>query len=188
VSVAVPDLILVRPMRALRLVAFMAIVAGIARGDTPLPPPSKVTALSPNGAFRAVSEPSRDTRIEDVKQSKVLWRLPGWHRAMFVANDGKHVVTEYEGLNLIPKDFSRDLVLITFWSAGKNIKEITLGELFPDRTLLQQTVSHYAWGTVEGINSDSSLKVHLIDGRMMYFDTSSGKKIREELVYWPWQH
>src|SRR5438874_1475868 len=121
-------------MGALRLVGVMAIVVCIARGDTPLPPPSMVTALSPNGAFRPVSEPSRDTRIEDVKQRKVLWRLPGWHRAMFVANDGKHVVTEYDGLNLIPKDFTPNLVLLTFWSAGKKINEITVGQLFPDRT------------------------------------------------------
>jgi hypothetical protein len=174
-------------MGALRLIALVAIAGTNIRADTPLPPPSIKTALSPNGAIRAVSEPNSDTRVEDVKQNKVLWRLPGWHRAMFVANDGSHVVTEYDGLNLIPRDFTPDLVLLTFWSDGKKIKEITVGQLFPDRTLLQKTVSHYAWGTVEGINSDGSLKVHLMDGRMIYFDTSSGNRIREEVVKWPWQ-
>jgi hypothetical protein len=166
----------------------IAAIIGTARADTPLPPPSTVIALSPNRAVRAVSEPHCDTRIENVKHGDVLWRIPGWHRAMFVANDGNHLVTEYNGLNLIPKDYTPHLVLLTFWSAGAKIKEITVGELFPDRTVLQETDSHYAWGLVKGVDSAGSLKVHLMDGRMMYFDISSGKRIKEGLVKWPWQH
>ena len=95
-------------MRAL-VIAAVTLAAVSAGGDTPLPPPSKVTAMSPNGAIRAVSDPRAGTRIEDVKRQTVLWRLPGWHRSIFVADDGRHLVIGYDGLNLIPNHYSADL-------------------------------------------------------------------------------
>jgi hypothetical protein len=96
-----------------------------ASADTPLPPPAKVTAMSPSGRIRAISDPKAGTRVEDVKQHKVLWSLPGWHRSLFVADDGKHLVTQYDGLNLIPNDFTDDLGLLTFWREGKKLRVIT---------------------------------------------------------------
>ena len=106
-------------MRAL-LAASILIAICTARGDTPLPPPSRVTATSPSGRIRAISDPKAGTRVEDVTSHKVLWSLPDWHRSLFVANDGKHLVTEYNGLNLIPTDFTDDLVLFTFWGRDRS--------------------------------------------------------------------
>ena len=117
---------LVRPMRALAFVAVTIVfLNGVTRGDTPLSPPTKHTVNSPKGAIRAVSDPDSGTNVESVKRSEVLWRLPGWYRSLFVADDGKHLVTEYDGLNLLPTDFRDDLVLLTFWREGKKIREIT---------------------------------------------------------------
>jgi hypothetical protein len=92
----------------------MVVILSVAKGDEPLPQPTKTTATSANGRIRAVSDPKTGTEVEDLTQHKVLWRLPDWHRSMFVANDGRHLVSQYDGLNLIPVDFRDELVLLTF--------------------------------------------------------------------------
>ena len=162
-------------MRAL-VVGILAITISAARGDMPLPPPSKVTVTSPSGRIRAISDPQLGTTVEDTAQQRVLWRMPEWHRAIFVADDGKHVVTEYDGLNLIPIDFSDDLVLLTFWREGSKIREVRVKDLFPDHSLLRRTVSHYTWGEVEGIDEHGRLRVRRIDGTTLLFDVTTGEQ------------
>ena len=58
-------------------IAAVALVTSAARSDMPLPPPSKVTATSPNGAIRAVSDPNTGTRVEDATNGKVLFVAAG---------------------------------------------------------------------------------------------------------------
>lgn len=170
-------LCLVRFIRALVLVAITLAVC-IARGDTPLAPPGKITATSPSGRIRAISDPNAGTRVEDVKLQKVLWSLPDWHRSMFVADDGEHLITEYDGLNLIPVDFSDDLVLLTFWRQGKKIREVTVRDLFPDRQGLVRTVSHYAWRLTIDFDASGRLRVSRIDGKIWLFDVSTGNIVK----------
>jgi hypothetical protein len=165
-------------MRVLLFLAASAIVVGVARADMPLPSPSKVTAVSPNGAIRAVSEPESSTRIEDVRHGKVLWRLPDWHRSMRVANDGKYLVTESDGMNLIPLDFTDNFVLLTFWREGSKIREITVRDLFPDHRGLVHTVSHYAWRQTMDFDVRGRLRVSRVDGKTLLFDVTSGAEVR----------
>jgi hypothetical protein len=162
----------------MRVIVFLvfALVNSAVRGDTPLPPPGKVSATSPNGAIHAVSDPKAGTSVEDVKLHKVLWRLPDWHRALFVADDGKYLVTEYDGLNLIPTDFGDDLVLFTFYAEGRKIRDVTVRDFIPDHGILQQTVSHYYWGRVHGIDAHGRLKVERADGKMFLFDVTTGNR------------
>jgi hypothetical protein len=161
-------------MRALVAVAILIAVCA-ARGDTPLPPPATVSAMSPSGRIRAISDPNAGTRVEDVKRHKVLWSLPGWHRRLFVADDGKHLVTQYDGLNLLPTDFSDDLVLLTFWREGRKFRDVRVRDFLPDHHILEHTVSHYYWGTVHGIDAQGRLKVERADGKIFFFDVSTGK-------------
>ena len=62
---------------SLAIRALVVIVITIAvcatTADTPLLPPAKVSVMSPNRRFRAVSDPNVGTRLEDAKQHKVLW-------------------------------------------------------------------------------------------------------------------
>jgi hypothetical protein len=164
-------------MRALHLLAAGAIVVGVARADMPLPPPSRVTASSPNGAIRAVSDPDSGTLVENVKQGKVLWRLPDWHRSMRVADDGSHLVTESDGMNLIPLDFTDDFVLLTFWREGTKIRDIPVKDLFSDHRGLVRTVSHYAWRLTMDFDGRGRLRVTLADGRTLLFDVTTGVKV-----------
>jgi len=155
-----------------------AVVLGVAKGDTPLPPSSKITATSPNGRIRAVSDPTTGTEVEDLTQHKVLWRLPDWHRSMFVANDGRHLVSQYDGLNLIPIDFRDELVLLTFWREGRKIREVRVGDLFPDHSILLRTASHYLWRHAIEIDAQDRLKVQRVDGRIFFFDVATGKETK----------
>lgn len=163
-------------MRSLILIAITLAVCAPARADTPLPPPRKHIVKSADGAVRAVSDPQAGTQIEAVPGGRILWHLPGWYRSLFVANDGKHLVTGYDGLNLIPTQPSDNLVLITFWREGRKIKEVTLKEIVPDRRILKRTVSHYLWGHIEGIDAKGRLRVKRADDTIFYFDVASGEK------------
>jgi hypothetical protein len=164
-------------MRTL-VVGIVAITISAVRGDTPLAPPGKVTAMSPNGRIRATADPRAGTRVEDVKLGKVLWSLPDWHRSIFVADDGKHLVTEHDGLNLIPVDFTDDLALLTFWREGKKIREVTVRDLFPDHKGLVRTASHYAWRLTIDLNAKGRLRISLIDGKILFFDVSTGNIVK----------
>lgn len=161
-------------MRAL-VVFVVTIAVCTTRADTPLPPPAKVSAISPNGRFRAVSDPKAGSQLEDITQHKVLWSFPGWHRSLFVADDGKHLVTQYDGVNLLPTDFTDDLVLLTFWREGRKLRDITVRDFIPDHRVLKRTASHYHWGKVDGIDAQGRLKVERADGKMFFFDVSTGK-------------
>ncbi len=165
-------------MRASLLVAAVTVLVGSARGDMPLPRSSKITAVSPNGVIRAVSDPNSGTRVEDVKQGKVVWRLPDWHRSMRVANDGEHLVTESDGMNLIPPDFTNDFVLLTFWRDGKKIREIKVRDLFPDHRGLVRTVSPYAWRQHMELDARGLLHVSLLDGKTLLFDVTTGTFVK----------
>ena len=165
-------------MRAILVASITAAIALQVKADTPVPPPSKVTVTSPNGRIRAISDPKKGTRLENLTQHKTLWRLSDWYRAMFVADDGKHVVTEYDGLNLIPTDFPDDLVLLTFWREGKRVREVRVKDFIPDRRILERTASHYYWGRVHGIDAQGHLKVERADGKTFLFDMTTGEKTK----------
>jgi hypothetical protein len=168
-------------VRALLLTVGVTTVLSVARGDMPLPPPSKVVETSPNGriqADQAVSDPKTGTQIVDVNGGKVLWSLPDWYRSIYVADDGKHIVTEYNGMNLIPVDFRDDLVLLTFWSERTRIRQVTVKDVFPDRKGLQRTSSHYAWRLHIDFDRRGRLRVTREDGKTLLFDVSTGNSIQ----------
>ena len=166
-------------MRAILVATITATTAfQIVKGDMPLPPPSKVTVTSRNGHIRAISDPKAGTRVEDLKQHKILWRLPDWYRSMFVDDDGKHLVTQYDGLNLIPTDYTDDLVLLTFWREGKKVREVRVKDFIPNRRILERTMSHYEWGWIDSIDSQGHLKVKRADGKTFLFDVTTGEKTK----------
>jgi len=102
--------------------------------------------------------------------------MSGWHRWLFVSNDGQHVATGYEGLNLIPLDYSPDMVLITFWEQGKKLRSVSLKDVVPNKAVLERTVSHYHWGTIDGVNERNQLVVTRADGVKVRFEMSTGAK------------
>jgi hypothetical protein len=125
----------------------------------------------------AVSDPKRDiTNIQRTSDGTTLWEIPGWHRGLFVADDGRYAVTSYNGLNLIPVDYSTSLVLFTFWCQGRKVRDVTIGEFIPRGDILVRTVSHYHWGSILGIGKDGRLAVRRADEKVFHYDLTTGKQ------------
>ena len=158
---------------------FMALLAGIfcaskAYADEPLQPPYRHQVTSPDKRAVAISDPKTGTKIVDAATGKELWSMPGWFRWLFVSNDGQHLATGYDGMNLIPVNYNQDIVLITFWERGRKVKTIALRNISPDASSLRRTVSHYRWGDIEGVNEHNQLVVTRADGRQYRFNIATG--------------
>jgi len=163
-----------RCIQALLWVSVMLVRS--AMGDSPLPAPTMTEVASPNGRFAAISDPkSTTTRVIEVATGRVLWKVPDWFRSMFVSNDGKHLAVGYDGLNLVPLSYVDSMELISFWDQGRKIKSVTLSEIVPDRTVLERTMSHYAWGDIEGVNDKDQLVVRRVDGQIFRFSMATGE-------------
>jgi hypothetical protein len=145
--------------------------------DEPLAPPKTYTIHSPSKKFVATIDPNRGVKVRSADSSKTLWKAPKiWSRSALLADDGEHLVTGYDDLDLIPLDYTKDLVLITFWRRDKKIKDITVGDLFPDTKVLRRTASHYHWGSLKTI-TETTLTVKLCDNSKVIFDIATGKQI-----------
>lgn len=144
------------------------------RADEPLAPPTRYEVQSPSRKFVATLDPNSGVRVSAAGASEVLWASTNWFRVAFLADDGDHFVTGYDGLNLIPRDYTKDLALITFWRREKKIRDVTVGELFPSMRILQKTVSHYNWGSIAGITK-GKLIVRRCDGNEVRFDVTTGE-------------
>lgn len=156
-------------------VAIILFGIGAALADSPLPPPAVHRASSPNGKFTVVSDPNTGTKLVESGSGKQLCELPGWFRSIYVSNDGEHFATGYSGLNLVPLSTDDSLELIAFWKRCRKVESVPLRAIVPERSILQRTVSHYAWGNITGVDEKGRLVVTRIDGRVFRFNMSSGK-------------
>ncbi|PXX37861.1 hypothetical protein [Undibacterium pigrum] len=144
--------------------------------DAPLQAPKRTTFVSENKQYLLRSDPQLGTQAMD-KNKKLLWKVTGWFRLAFISNDGEYCVTVYEGLNLIPRDYREDMIMLTFWKHGKLLRKLTLKDIVPDKSILQESASHYYWGNTTGINEQGKFGLERADGMRMYFDVRTGKLV-----------
>lgn len=104
-----------------------------------------------------------------------LWTLPAWHRVAYVSDDGEHLVTGLDGVNLVPADDPEQARIAQFWSRGRLTKGYTLHDLGYRRDSLQRTASHYAWGSYEGFDARGHFRLTMIDGVSLVLDPASGE-------------
>jgi len=156
-------------------IAIILLSIGSALADSPLPRPAIHRASSPSGDFTVVSDPSAGTRLLESGSGKQLCELPGWFRSIYVSNDGEHFATGYSGVNLLPLNADDSLELITFWRRCRKVESVPLRTIVPERSILQRTASHLAWGNITGVDETGHLVVTRIDGRVFRFDMASGK-------------
>jgi hypothetical protein len=144
-------------------------------GDQPLAPPSLRTECSPSGAICAEMDPERGTTVfrRANGEHDVLWRMPGWFRVAFVADDGKHLVTGYDGSNLLAGRDPNEAML-HFWNEGQLLHSVSLGQLLPDLSRLKRTVSHWHWGNYVGFDQNGHIVVETVDGKRHRFNVSTG--------------
>lgn len=135
-------------------------------------PPTMRKTVSHNNAFTVVSSLTKETWVLNNTTKQKIWSMAGWYPQIFVSNDGDYVVTDHYEKNHIPVRYN--LVLFTFWKRGREIRKVTLKEIVPDKSILLRTVSHYHWGTIDGINDKGELLVKRRDGKIFLFDVSAG--------------
>lgn len=146
------------------------------RADQPLSVPDRQVTNSKSGHFQVISEPKTGTKCVDIRHSKNLWSIAQWFRKLVVSDDGHFMVTEYDGLNLIPQNYDGKMVMITFWKDGKVLREVSLNELIPNKRILHKTVSHYAWGTLAGFKDDGMVEIRLVDDTRLIYDPKTGRR------------
>lgn len=68
-------------------------------------------------------------------------------------------------------------MLFTFWEDGKKTREVTLQAFVADRSLLQETASHFYRGFIEGIDAEGRLVVKRADEKRLYYDLATGRRV-----------
>ena len=147
--------------------------------DEPLRPPEVWETCSPNGAFCATLDPdaSRITVRRAAGAGDVLWSAAGWSRVAALADDGEHLVLGYEGMNLIPVDYDKNMAMLTFYRRDEIIAVVRLRDL-AGWLNLKRTVSHYYWGDYLGLNAEGHYVVRVSRGSEIRFDMTTGKRAR----------
>jgi hypothetical protein len=111
------------------LVLSLIAAAGPAAAEEPFADTAVYRTPSPNGRYAVITDPRSGTRIVEWPSQKPLWRIPGWYRVAFIADDGRSLALGHDGLNLIPHDAVDSLEMVSLWSGGRKIASITLGAL-----------------------------------------------------------
>lgn len=172
---------------ALSLVAFtllfgcLPVAACLA--DEPLPPPKEMTFWSPNRSVCAVSDPASQLttvfRIEPGSDKRIkLWQMHGWQRSAFVADDGRHLVIGYAGLNLLTLKHLKNQPMAYFVREGEVIGVAALDQLVPDQSKLARTASHFMWGGCGGFDKSGHFVIETFDKRRHTFDVTTGQELR----------
>ena len=149
--------------------------SGLALADAPLRPPAKYTVCSANQAFCAVADPTTQSVSIFARGATVpSWSLKPWHRQIFLANDGDHLIVGPSGLELIPLDTKLADPLLIFINRKAIVRVVSVGDLFASLSSLRRTASHYEWGRVVGISPRDQLVVKLVNGKRLAFNISTG--------------
>ena len=148
---------------------------GLILADAPLRPPAKYRVCSPNQAFCAVADPTTQS-VSIVARGETVpnWSIKPWHRQVFLANDGDHLIIGPDGLELIPLEAKLADPLLVFMNRTAVIRVVSVGDLFTSLSSLRRTASHYDWGRVVGVTARNQLVVQLVNGKRVAFNIATG--------------
>jgi hypothetical protein len=173
-SVRLPGLVRLLPLLGL------AVSLLPAAADEPLRPPHRYTECSPAKTVCLTTDPEDGTTVHRAEApDRPLWRVTEWFRVAYVSDDGKHLVTGYGGMNLVPIEHPERTTVLTFWHEGEEGKSYTLADLGYERGDLQRTASHFHWGGYRGFDPDGRFRLEMVDGLTILFDVESGERIEE---------
>ena len=161
----------------IRKAVFLAVLLtqGIlpARGDAPLPAPSEWRTCNRPITHCARMTPEKDTVVYKVDRSFTgteIYRIQGWHRDVFLSDDGQYFASGYSGLNLVQLDATPMTVMLTVWKNGQPHMFVSLSQVLWSLTSLKRTVSHYSWGRNLGFNRDGFLEIETVENRHVTVD------------------
>jgi hypothetical protein len=167
---------------AVGISALLALGPCAAVADEPLANPWPKIVCSANQAFCAVMDPaSWTTDVHVGAAGPVRWSMAGWFRLAALSDDGEILVAGYDGMNLLPLDYSPDLVVLTFYRRGAFIAEVTLDQVIDDFAALERTVSHYNWGYYLGFDQAGRYVIETVEGRRIAFDAATGVMVEPSI-------
>lgn len=174
-------------MRRLILVAAILLATSLAaQADEPPPPPTTKLFYSPNRKFVALSEPATNTittyRVSPGGTLSKVWSMQGWEMRAWLADDGEHFVGSYNGMNLVPRNFDRDMTMLRFYANGRLVKAVGLDQIVQDQTKLQETASHYFWGYFLGRDEKGRVVVSTVEGKELFYDAATGDLLEERVL------
>jgi hypothetical protein len=162
--------------RHLMLIALLLAPIAV-RADAPPLPPNRQVVCSASGSICAESDPrSNVTKVVHRASGRELWSIAGWHRWMFVAEDGQSLAIGYAGMNLVPLDAELSLEVMRFYAKGRLVRTLRLADLYQSRSQLRRTASHIAWVQSVGVNRANQLVLELVTGRKVAFAMSTGQE------------
>ncbi len=104
-----------------------------------------------------------------------LWSIEGVFSVAWLSNDGDHFVAGYEGGNLLPPNYDKNQVMLSFFSQGKIIDRVRLNHLITDFSKLEKVGSNYRWARFVGLNTCGYLVLETVEGRSFVFDVTTGQ-------------
>lgn len=156
------------------IVLIASVILNSAKADAPGLPPATIRVKSSDGRISVVSIPGRNTIAYSV-DGKRLWIVPGWHEQFLVPNNGIDLIVLYGGLNLIPKNYSENLVLMTVWRRGRIFRRFRLREIVAEPSTLTETASHYFWGNVLTLRNNKDIIINRSDGKQISLNYENGR-------------
>ena len=125
----------------------------------------------------AESDPTtRVTRVVNRSSGRELWTLPGWHRWMFVSNDGQFLAVVHDGLNLVPTDASLTQEVMRLYRRGRLVRAVRLGDLYTSPSQWGRTESHGVWVESIALTRANLLVLKLLQGATAVFSMSTGQR------------
>lgn len=175
-------------MKLFKWILAVSICAGLCMplagwADQPLEVPQNLKIIAPSGNCWACSDAENKTttvykRIKG--KSTKLWTIKGWYRVAALASDCEHFVTGYEGVNLLPDDYSPDMIMLSFYRKETLIRQVPLKELVKDLSKLEKTASHWSWGYYMGLERDLYYRVKTVDRGEVVFDMKTGLPVQNK--------
>jgi hypothetical protein len=104
-----------------------------------------------------------------------LWSIKGTFSTAWLSNDGDHFVAGYEGGNLLPQNYNKNQVMLTFFNRDKIINRIRLNQLIADLSKLEKVGLNYRWARFSVLNADGYLVLETVEGRSFIFDLTTGQ-------------
>ncbi|HMN21329.1 MAG TPA: hypothetical protein PKA16_08040 [Ottowia sp.] len=144
-------------------------LASLAPADAPQPPPALHTVCTADRAVCAESDPVAGRTTARDADGRTLWTLPGWHRTLFLAGDGRSAVVAPDGANLVPLDATLARPVLRFFHEGRLLRSVTLGALYEELDALPRSASHRVWAQAIGFDAAGRFVVTLVDGRTASF-------------------
>jgi hypothetical protein len=146
----------------------------------PLHAPFDQRINSPNRRYYVLlsARDNRTAAYDDSTKTK-LWEMSGWFRVAALCDDGEHLITGYDGVNLIPANYDPKMIMLTFYRRGNPFRSISLQELVPDLAKLQPTASHVYWGYYTGFEN-GLYRVDTVDRGTLRFDPKTGDLVQHK--------